>query len=116
MTIGHHDGVMRKIILPGIELVNTCIISDPNHVIAVFKNACNEVTSDRAWIIFIMLKVDSANAIIARDAIAGAHPDITAAILQKMVNDILSQAILDIQMFEVVIGVEFLGCEGSKNE
>ena len=43
-----------------------------------------------------MLKVDRANAVITRDAISRADPDITPAVMQEMIDDILSQSILSV--------------------
>jgi hypothetical protein len=56
----------------------------------------------------IMKKIDCSSSIVQAQAIAGAQPHIAAAILKKMVYNILRQTILYIQMLEIIIGIEFL--------
>ena len=112
MAICHHDGIMREIIFPWIKLVNASIVPDPDHMIAVLKDSCNEITSNGTWIFFIVLKVDGSNSVIAGYPIAGTYPDIAPAVLKEMVNDILGKAVLDIELFEIIVRIKFLGSAG----
>jgi hypothetical protein len=73
----------------------------------------NRVPGNAFFILITVLKIYGADPILQRDAAPRSQPHISSAVLQKMIHDILRKAILNIQMFEIIIWIEFL-CSNRK--
>jgi hypothetical protein len=57
---------------------------------------------------FFMLEVDRADAVEKRDPVSCTQPYIAPAVLQRMIDDILNEAILNIEVFEIIIRIQIL--------
>jgi hypothetical protein len=95
-----------------VEQFDSGISSDPDTVIGILQKTRDKITSEGIFFQITMLKICGPDAVVQSNPVACADPDISPAVLQEMIRDILYQAVLDIQLFEVIIRICILALTG----
>jgi|RhiMethySRZTD1v2_1073278.scaffolds.fasta_scaffold23655_6 hypothetical protein len=90
--------------------VNSVFIAYPDPVRRIFKDAGYKISSYGTGVVVIVQKIDRPDAVIHGKAIVRTDPHKTMVVLQKMIRNVLNKPILYVEMFEIVIPVNWLGC------